>query len=622
MQHSLYLLILLLHVTSLWFLGWSIIKKLFKGIPFLLHITGALFVGTGIGVPITYFLSCLFVKTGAPILWGTVISMFFAIIVSRLLDPIVLGEKHVCCVLTFSDVALALFSLTFGFWVMFKTFHGGAGGQLFVGSNNVFDFGFSIGLMRSMSWGSNIPIGSPFFAGFPLFYHFFFNFWTALWEYFGVPTVWAMNVPSTLSFAGLLIIIYFVPQIIAKQKQIVGWISVLLTITNSSLTFWQLILKQGVSIQFFRALWRLPTYPFAGPFDGSTISIFLTLNNYVNQRHLAFAIALALFMILLVVSDISKKQWTTGRCVFAGCMTGILLLWNMVIYLLLGAVVVLLFALHKQWKSLVVYICISGFVGFLVLLPIVGYLYKTIIFLHLLVTVPSSVKLPSWNIVGYLWENLGLLPVFAMVGFLTATKNIKKYFVPFILLFLAECLLASIGKRGFEQKTFSFLIIGINILAAMSLGWMWQRKVTYIKLVVIVFFAVLTISGVVDLFPIKNEFAYPLVGKDMTSVVSWIHNNTPKNSIFVSYEDMIDPVVLGGRNNYYGFFQNIGAYDRSPVVRQIYQGDVTLAKREHISYILVPKGEKSDFSYVVNNKILANISTVVYQDNTFLIYGL
>ena len=83
---------------------------------------------------------------------------------------------------------------------MFKTFHGGADGQLFVGSNNVFDFGHAIGIIRSFSWGNNIPFTSPFESGLPFFYHFFFYFFVAIWEYFGIPIVWAMNIVSIFSF--------------------------------------------------------------------------------------------------------------------------------------------------------------------------------------------------------------------------------------------------------------------------------------------------------------------------------------------------------------------------------------------------------------------------------------
>ncbi len=622
MTQPLGLLLLTLYTLSMWLLGWLIIKKWFKRLPSLLILCGGFFIGVGLGVPLTYVLSCVFTKTGMPILWGAGVTIGILIACCCLLAPTVSFGKKTDSRWTFSDICILIFSLTFGFWVMFKTFHAGSGGQLFVGSNNIFDFGFSVGLMRSISWGANIPVRSPFFAGLPLFYHYFFNFWTAVWDYFGVPAVWAINIPSIFSFAGLLIIIYYFPQIVAKQKPVVGWIAVILTITNSSMTFWQLVIKNGLSTHFIRGLWRLPTYPFAGPFDGSTISIFITLNNYVNQRHLAFAIAIALFIIMIVITEVEKKRWSRVHSLLAGCMTGIILLWNMEVYLMLGAMIASFLLLGKQWKFFVQYIAVSALVGFLLLLPIIGYLFKALLFLRALETIPVALKLQTWNIIGYLWENLGLIPFVAAAGFWILPKSVKKYFTPFAILFMFECVLAAIGKRGFEQKIYSFQIIGVNILAATAVGWIWQRKKTYLKIGSFVLFAVLTISGIIDLIPIKNEFAYPLVGKDLIPVITWISRNTPRNSVFVSYEDMIDPVVLAGRMNYDGFFHNVGDYDRTPVVRQIYLGNNQASKSEHISYVLVPRWAKSDFPYSVNNKKLSETSGIVFQDNKFIIYGL
>lgn len=589
------ILILIIYTLSLWFLGSVVIKKYFDGLPSLLAIAGAFLVGTGIGVPMTYLLAVLLVPTGEPMLWATV-----AVVIPVIVYCLLSIKKLQRISLTFGEILMVILAVVFSTWLMTKTFHGGpsADGELFVGSNNVFDFAHSIGLMRSMSWGANIPFGSPFFAGLPMFYHFFFNFWTALWEYSGVPAVWAVNIPSILSFAALLIVIYFLPQIVAKQKPLVGWVAALLTVTNSSLTFLYVPIRN---------LRHLSAYPFAGPFDGSTISLFVTLNSFVNQRHLAFSLALALFLLLAVARERPKS-------ILWGAVAGTLFLWNMVVFLLLLFSVGVLFLLQKEWKHLLVFTAAALAVGILEFSPLAGFLYKVILRLPSLVAASGGTMVRSWNILEYLWLNLGLLSFIAIIGYVVIARKARAYVLPFVVLAVLQFVLAAVGKRGFDQKLFSFFIIGLNVLAAVGVGWIWRR--TKLGAAILLFF--ITVSGFVDLMPIKNEFAFPLIGKESVPVISWIRDNTPKDAVFVSYSDMIDPVVFAGRKNYFGFFGNIGWYDRSPQVKQIYAGDVELAMKENIDYILIPKWEKTDFPYKVNTDILKSLPSV-YDDNRFSI---
>ena len=335
------LVILSIYLISLYALGLRVIHMWVRGFPTLLTVVGAFITGTGIGVPVTYFLSVLFAKTEEPILFAvtgfiTVVCIAYYVLSARKMSK---------SPPSLSELLLLIFTGIFSFWLMTKTFHGGPNGELFVGSNNVFDFGHSLGIIRSFSWGSNIPFASPFQSGLPFFYHFFFYFWVAIWEYFGVPIIWAVNIPSIVSFTALCIVVYYAVQTIGKQKLVVGWIAVLFTITNSSLTFWSIVGKKDI--------WHLPAYPFAGPFDGSTISIFMTLNSYVNQRHLAFAAASGLFFYLVAARGLATKSVTIKKAAVLGVAVGLLFLWNMAIFGLTAGLVSFLFVLYRQWKPLI-----------------------------------------------------------------------------------------------------------------------------------------------------------------------------------------------------------------------------------------------------------------------------
>jgi len=621
--------------------GRVLFRKLFDGAPKLLETVGSFLLGVFVGIPITYVFSCLFAFTGEPMLWGMVATVALAIVAGikykvfsikyaflknehkgslspARLDPNTSESERAHCHL--SDVLLLLFSLIFSAWLMMKTFRGGVGGELFVGSNNVFDFGHSLGLIRSMSWGTNIPLTSPFFAGLPFFYHFLFLFWVSLWEYAGIPIVLAVNIPSILSFSALLIIIYYLPQILFKKGKLVGWLAVLLTITHSTMTFWHLLIEKGLNIKLITDIWRLPTYPFAGPFDGSTISIVMTLNNFVNQRHLAFSIALSLLLYMFLVQTIEKSKLSMRNICVLGIFTGSVLLWNIATCILIGMVMISMLFLKKRWKEMIVFGLFFVIAVIISFIPFYSFIYHAY---DLFVTKGVSQMLgqskPAWTLWEYLWQNMSILPVIVIFGWIVLPKNKKVYAFPFIFLFVLSYIYANVGKHGFDQKFYSFLIIGVNVVAAIGIAFLWEKKLFVYRMLACIVLFIVTISGAVDLMAIKNEFAYPLINKEIALVISWIRDNTAKNAVFVSYSDIIDPVVLAGRKNYFGFFGNVGWTDRSPNVKNIYAGDIQIAQKLGISYILVPNWKKSDFPYVVDTMYFKEHRMAVYEDEKYTI---
>ncbi len=613
-----YIGLLFLYCILLSVFGWKTIQKLFGKLPIPLHGISAWLFGTAVGVPVTYLVSCIFKRTNDPIMWGVLSTIMIGSVSSILLQKIDRRGQEKIEVKPFlmSDIFIIIFSFVFSVWIMTKTFHGGSDGVLYVGSNNVFDFSHALGIIRSFSFGSNIPFTSPFQAGLPFFYHFLFYFYVATWEHLGVPIIWAMNIPSVLSMTSLLVIVYYLPQLLFQQKPLVGWIVVLLSITNSTLTFWQLLLQKGVSLVTIKSLWQLPTYLFAGPFDGSTISIFTTLNSYVNQRHLSFAIAFGFLLFLLVDAAINQKRLNNVKTIFLGFLTGLLFYWNVFIFLITAVLIGVTLLVRKQWR----YVCL--FSVFAILLGVIFCVPYTGLIQNMMVLIGRGVgKMQTWNAAQYLWQNLGLLPLGIMIGWFTIPKIKKSIVLPLIFLFTIECVYATVNHHGFDQKFYSFLIILVNCVAAIGVVWLWEKKKVIWKFTAVTGLFVLTISGMVDLIPIKNEFAFPIVNSENRSVIIWIKDYTSKNAVFVSYSDMIDPVVLAGRKNYFGFFGNACSVDRSSDVGRIYAGDADLVDRLHIAYILVPKWKKNDFQYIVDDKKLTAKQTVVYEDEKYRIYS-
>lgn len=498
------------YLVSLCFMGAFILRERMKTLPILFFATSSFLLGVTVGIPVTYVISYFFTWTGEPMRYAMIVMLLgcgltgYALSKNNVKKPVTRNPQLNNKLL--SDILLLLFSLTFSTWLMTKTFHSGSVGQLFTGSNNVFDFGHLLGLVRSLSWGSNIPFGSPFYAGLPFFYHFFFLFWVALVEYCGVPLVWALNVPSILSFSALLIVIYFFPRIVWKQGIIVGWLAVLLTVTHSTMTFWYLLWEKGLSLQLIKDIWQLPTYPYAGPFDGSVISIFTTLNNYVNQRHLAFSIATALFLyILFATAKGNAKRFSVKHVILVAIGAGLLWYWNMAVSVGLSILITLSLFFQKQIRTTVLFVAAYCCCIFLLMLPYISVFSAQLRFFQYVAQENIAFSSGTWNPFSYLWNNLGILPLVAALGVYALRKDWKRT-MPFAVLFVLVCILAVYHHRGFDQKFLSFAIIGVNVLAAVGLGWLWGKG-WLAKFIVVISIGVLMVSGVVDLMAIKNEFA-------------------------------------------------------------------------------------------------------------------
>jgi hypothetical protein len=224
--------------------------------------------------------------------------------------------------------------------------------------------------------------------------------------------------------------------------------------------------------------------------------------------------------------------------------------------------------------------------------------------------------------INFWWQNLGILPFFVIWGSLYQGFRKVRPFIPLLLLSIVVCVLQTMGVIGIDEKLYALLIVGINAVVATFMYQLWGKRVG-MKLAVIIILFILTISGFVDLMAIKNEFAFPLVSQDMVKLIAWIHTSTSKQSVFLSYADMLDPVAFAGRKNYFGFFRNPYQEDRTAKTKALYETTTAEEKRqiylEHISYIILPKWQKNDFPYIVDEQKLRMNFHAVYEDAKFLV---
>lgn len=581
-------------------------------------LTGYVLVGT-----LSYGLSVAFASTGDPIplavLTASCVSLLIAFMMWRYTRKTISAQEQTVHVI---DWLVIIGVSAVSAWLMQKSFRQGGGSTLLIGSNEVFDFGHAISIVRSFSLGNNYPYSSPFVAGAPHLYHFLFWFSSGVLERLGMPLVLAVNIPSAVSFAAMLLAVYLLPQVLFGSGRFIGVLAVGLALTNSSLSFVHLFSKYGTSLSGLVALWRLGKYPFSGPYDGSVISIFTTLNVFVNQRHLAFGIAVALVMFMVAHIAAAERKLGLPLALTLGIIAALLPMWHMMMYVAAVVLVGSVFILNGHWRGAFVFgvaSVVGGALWFLPFLPVlVGRLGNA--------GVPGEAveKTNFMSALWWIWQNFGMALVTVPLGLYAIGQQGRKAIAPLIILFAVSVLMPKGFGQDAGQKFLNLFTIAGGAVSAMALGLLWRGRV-WSKAASTAFGVALFASGIVSFMVIKNDFMYPVVDAPDDKLMAWVRT-TPKQSVFVSFRDIFEPAVLSGRKTWFGFFRTPGGPDRTVDLQWLYEASESAglygAQTQGVRYMIVPKKGMNDFGYKVNIDFLRQSLSVPYEDEKFVVFAL
>ncbi len=534
-----------------------------------------------------------------------------------------IADRRLWNIPLFDSIILAG-SIAISFWLMFKSFHAGEHGMLLIGTNEVFDFGHAISVIRSFSSGYNIPYSSPFIAGTPHIYHFMFYFWAGILERFGLSLVWAFNTPAIIAMSGLLCVVYVLTKYFFGSVR-AGLVALFLTLTHSTLTFLYFFTDQSKISGFPATLWRNASYYFAGPFDGSIISIFWTLNVFVNQRHLVFGLSVILAYVFIVFLMLDSKKTPHMRQVgILGVLAGLMVWWHTMLFLALVFVIACLFYFRRMFTSFFIFIAVSLGVGLVQLAPWLGAVpsardaHGSTAFLYWFLSSDGSAWVKYW-----IW-NLGIALVTIPLGYRLLPPGKRVLVWPFMCLFLMANFVR-VGRDILENhKLLNLVILVGNILSAGAVAWLWEKKGRVGKLVSVLLLSFLGMSGVIDVMVIKNDFQYPVADYEASPFMQWVATNTKTSDVFLSYQDIFDPVGFAGRKTYAGFFGARAYSEKMDIVRRIYEAtsssDFAVLSDEHIAYVVVPKGKKEDFPYAVDVALFRSQFPSPYEDDRIIVF--
>lgn len=477
------------------------------------------------------------------------------------------------------EIILFTILFLFSLWLMWHTF-GYKDHTFYIAAKVWSDFAANLPLIRSFSFGFNFPPEYPLFPGEPIKYHFLFYLLVGLLERIGLRLDWALNIPSALSFFGLMVMIYLFAKLLFKSN-FVAILSVIMFLFNGTLSFLEFFKTHLLSLDIFNDIYHLANYPSFMPYGSGEVTAFWSLNTFINQRHLALAFGLVfLCLYLLLKSDRDNRPINLPTIIFIGFILGLFPSLHKAVFIMTALVFAIVFLLFPKLRVTLLKI-------FIIILAIaLPQLYLT----NQLINGSSSISFYP----GYLVYNRGLeafirhwimnfgLNIFLIpLGFIFAPTKAKKVLIAFLSLFIIGNLFRFSPEIAANHKFFNlFLIVG-NMFSAWVVYLIWRKKkLGKIIAPILIFF--LIFSGIIDFFPIKNDTIYIINDAPKNPDITWIKKNTPPDAVFLNSSFLYHPASLAGRKIFFGwpYFSWSAGYDtnKRDVIREKILGATTVDK--------------------------------------------
>ncbi len=496
------------------------------------------------------------------------------------------------------DWLVLVAALLFSWWLMSSTF-GYQNGNFYIDPKLHSDFGAHLPLIRSFSFGDNWPPEYPFFAGQPIRYHYLFYLVVGLCERVGLNIGLAMNLLSTAGMTLMLIMVYRIGLLFFKRKS-AGVLAIILVLFNGSLAFVEYFNRDGWTLT---ALGQIPhqlQFASFGPWSGRLVSAFWNLNIFTNQRHLALSYGLLLWLIYPLLRSLYQKV-------------------RLPIYRHLAIILgfTLFPLLHQAGHLMLVFFT----VGWLVLNPRRSArllaTYSLAVFGSIMVFwfgTSGAGQLPVWQpfylatdhtwwgLGQYWWANLGGYILMFIPAIVWSIKKRNAFLFLLSGLFVVANTWRLSTDMINNHKLINLAVIGLQIITAGLLVKTW--RIHLVRPLIILAVVILTFSGLMDFFPIRNDEPGPMADYPRSPIISWIMENTPPRAQFLTSSYFYNPASLAGRPIFldYGYHAwSMGYDDRSKrqALTQLYGQDITLDQwcrimaSFHLSYVLLGPGEDS-----------------------------
>lgn len=486
------------------------------------------------------------------------------------------------------------------------------------------DFINHVALIRSFSLGWNFPPENPLFAGPPNHYHFLFYLLVGMLERAGLRIDLALNSLSVLGFFSLLLTIYWFAGWLFKSTK-VALLSLIFFLFNGSFAFLSFFAEHPLSVNSLNEIVTNEKFAAFGPYDGQIVSGFWSLNIYTNQRHLAAAFAISLLIILsLLVPGIKGKVPSLKLALFLGIILGATFFFHLAVLLMtVAATLTLAVFFPKIRKPAAILLGLAA----LVALPQYLYLqsggptYK----LSLVPGYLASSGLSVFTFLSYWLANLGLHTFLIPLGFWVASKAARRIFLAFLTSFIIGNLFQFSPEMAANHKFFNYFMIIGNMFSAYFLIYLWEKRPNF-KPIIPVLILFLTLSGIIDFFPVAQDNKIHLNDYSANADAAWIVRNTPQDSTFLNSSYIYDSASIAGRKIFLGwpYFGWSAGYDtdtRSRVLREILgstkkDSACKLLKENGIDYLEINKESAPNPDYPLTSPLFSEEFEPVYKNSS------
>lgn len=501
-----------------------------------------------------------------------------------------------------------------------RSFSYDAAHNVFLIESNLYqDAGAHIPMIRHFSLSRNFLPEVPFYAGAGLLYHFMFDFYAGILEYLGVRIDLAFNLISAFSIAALLYLILEFSRFLFKSA-LVGILASAFFILNSDLSFIQLIQKYGLSISSF---YHNNTYIQGQIFNLAVGKNFLNINTYLNQRHLVFGLAIFLF---ILNSVLFQKKLTNRSLILSIFLISALPFWHLSVLVALYVVFTACVIFFKDLRMNIFKIIIFSAIFVISQILLIKQNSINQILFNPGFTI-SNLSLQNFSLF-WMW-NLGIAIPLVIYGFIVSNSFQKKIFLVFLSLFVIANLFQFSADIFDNHKFFNAWIISVNIFSAFGIYHLFKKSSIF-KFLSIASIVLITLSGFLNLFIVKNDVYAKIPDSSKTKFGAWVLGNIRPSDIIFTNGEIYDPASIVGARTYLGrthyiFLYGADASNRISAKNIVFRGDddkkirQTL-KNNKITYIIIYKEGTSPNLTLANTVYFNQNFKKLYEDNSAIVY--
>lgn len=506
-------------------------------------------------------------------------------------------------------------------------------GDLYTGESTYGDLPFHLSQISQIAYGNNFPPNNPLIVNHTLVYPYLVNFFSAILVYEGMSLRNSILIPGIILSLSLLGLIYDFAYIITQSK-LKSFLTVLLFFFNGGLGFYYFLKDYSFDLSsIFQAL----SHPsqikeYSHLFEQNIQWVNFLSRMIVPERSILLGIPAGIIILRLLFFRGNDKKISIFDILIASILLSLMPLLHThtaIVFVIIIPILILSVLGRNTWKRQIISYLFIGLFTILFTLPHISTFLNHVgssenfFKLHFgWMSAPNENFLWFWFKNGYLWIPLTLIALF-MPKLLN--KQIKSMTIcGFILFTIMNLVLFS--PYNWDNVKFLFWIgLFFSLTIASLMAYILQYKNLLFRsiavLVILTFFS----SAFLSLYREIN-LKYVLFSKEAVDLANFVKQNTPQNSIFLTYKVHNSPVSnLAGRQILMGYPGSLWVHG---INYQIVDKDVNdmfeggkKAKQLFIEYgVNYAVLENGNPESLLINRDFFNRYPTVYKSNNYQVY--